>query len=64
LRLPSADCEGMMICKECATAAAVNAKLLEESEKRDIKDVKLTDHPKNCGCPCMHMRPGSWKGKK
>lgn len=53
-----------MICKECATAAAVNAKLLEESEKRDIKDVKLTDHPENCGCPCMHMRPGTWKGKK
>jgi hypothetical protein len=54
----------MMICTECATAAAVNAKILEEAEKHENPNVVLNDHPENCGCPCMHMRPGAWKGKK
>jgi hypothetical protein len=53
-----------MICRECATAAATNAKLLEEADKHDVKNVILLDHPENCGCPCMHMRPGAWKGDK
>lgn len=54
-----------MICDPCAKTAEVNARVLEEVEKHGgAKNVIFADHPKNCGCPCQHRTPGSWKGKK
>lgn len=53
-----------MICDGCAKTAAVNAKVVEAAEKHGSKNLILADHPKNCGCPCQHGFPGSWKGTK
>jgi hypothetical protein len=48
-----------MICQECAKAADDNAAREEVG-----LEVPPTEHPENCGCPCMHKPMGSWKGKK
>lgn len=53
-----------MICDPCKKAADVNAKVLEEVEKHGGKNPNLVLHPGNCGCPCMHKKPGAWKGSK
>lgn len=53
-----------MICQECAKAADVNAKVMAAVEEHGGKNPILVSHPQDCKCPCMHMAPGSWKGKK
>lgn len=53
-----------MICRGCAQAADVNAKVVAENEKHGGKNVILVPHPDDCKCPCMHKAPGAWKGEK
>lgn len=53
-----------MICDGCAKVALQNSKVVEEAEKHGTKNLILADHPENCGCPCQHRFPGSWKGTK
>lgn len=53
-----------MICDPCIKAATVNAKVVAAADEHGSKNVILVDHPENCGCPCQHRAPGSWKGKK
>lgn len=53
-----------MICDGCAKIALQNSKVVTAAEEHGTKNLILADHPENCGCPCQHRFPGSWKGNK
>lgn len=55
-----------MICKDCAQAADLTAKVQEAAKMSNLWATSpiLPVHPGDCNCTCQHKPPGSWKGQQ
>lgn len=47
----------MSLCDKCMDVADYNRAVFDEHGRRTTN---MKKHPKNCGCPCQHMKVEQW----